>query len=118
MKTNIIDENGVVSLGNISNEKDSKENAKININSSPEDRWCDCCGRHISQLTPFGKAGDPLVGDFDGLLLVKGWRRMGPYDEQAEKAWMRVEKLMEKEGQVNELSIEMINKSLWRRTWW
>jgi hypothetical protein len=35
---------------------------------------CDCCGRHISQLKPFGKAGDPLNGNFDGALLVKTFR--------------------------------------------
>jgi hypothetical protein len=76
--------------------------SKININSSPEDRWCDCCGRHVSKLTPFGKAGDPLVGDFDGALLVKKYRRAGPYNEQAETAFKRVEEIMEEEGHAGE----------------
>ena len=98
MTTKIIDNNGVVSLGSISSEKDLKVKAKININPPPEGGHCDCCGRHISELTPFGKAGDPLVGDFDGELLVKRWRSAGPYDEQAEKSFKHVEKLMEKAG--------------------
>ena len=35
--------------------------------------WCcECCGRR--NMKPFGKAGDPLVGDFDGALLVKTFR--------------------------------------------
>ena len=85
MTTKIIDNNGVVSLGSISSETDLKEKARININPPPEDGRCDCCGRHISELTPFGKAGDPLVGDFDGELLIKKLRAVGPYDEKAEK---------------------------------
>jgi hypothetical protein len=31
---------------------------------------CDCCGKHMSELKPYGKAGDPLVGDLNGELLV------------------------------------------------
>jgi len=89
-------------IENISKEKDLEGKAKININSSPEDRWCDCCGRHVSKLTPFGKAGDPLVGDFDGALLVKKYRRAGPYNEQAETAFKRVEEIMEEEGHAGE----------------
>ena len=110
MTTKIIDNNGVVSLGSISDEKDLKIEARFNINPPPEDGRCECCGRHISELTPFGKAGDPLVGDFDGELLVKKFRPSGPYDEQAEKAWDRVEKLMEKEGRAGEDPLDMMIK--------
>ena len=43
---------------------------------------CDCCRRHISQLKPFGKAGDPLNEDLDGVLLVKTFRSYDqPMDE-------------------------------------
>lgn len=49
---------------------------KILINPPPRDRRCECCGRHVSELKPFGKAGDPLVGDFDGVLLLKNFRSM------------------------------------------
>ena len=45
---------------------------------------CDCCTRHISELRPFGKAGDPLKGDFEGAYIVKVYR---DYDGWAEKSW-------------------------------
>lgn len=77
-----------VSLGSIDGEADLKPRPGVdNINPPPEDGRCDCCGRHISELKPFGKAGDPLVGDFDGALLVKTFRPVGPYDEEAEKLY-------------------------------
>ena len=74
MTTKIIDNNGVVSLGSISNENDLNIEARININPPPGNGRCECCGKHISKLTPFGKAGDPLVGYFEGELLVKKFR--------------------------------------------
>jgi hypothetical protein len=55
---------------------ESKEKATIHINPPPQDRRCECCGRHISELKPFGKAGDPLVGDFEGALLLRNFRTM------------------------------------------
>jgi hypothetical protein len=36
---------------------------------------------------PYGKAGDPLVGDFEGALLIKTFRPAAPYDEEAEKLY-------------------------------
>lgn len=48
----------------------------IAINPPPRDRKCECCGRHVSELKPFGGAGDPLVGDFSGAYLVKMFRAM------------------------------------------
>ncbi len=52
---------------------DALEDKKtISINPPPRDRACECCGR--KDMKPFGKAGDPLVGDFDGALLVKTFR--------------------------------------------
>jgi len=110
MSTNIFDKNGVVSLGSISSEKDLKIKARININSPPPDGRCMFCGRYISELTPFGKAGDPLVGNFNGELLVKKFRPSVPYDEQAEKALDRVEELMEKEGRAGEDPLDMMIK--------
>jgi hypothetical protein len=38
------------------------------------DRVCDRCGK-VPQI-PFGKEGDPLLGNFDGLYLVKNFRPM------------------------------------------
>jgi hypothetical protein len=46
---------------------------------------CDCCGRHLSELKPYGKAGDPLVGDFNGALLVRIFRRDYPPDPEVER---------------------------------
>jgi rubredoxin len=46
------------------------------INPPPEDHRCEVCGRHVSELKPFGGAGDPLVGDFTGAFLVKKFRLM------------------------------------------
>jgi hypothetical protein len=83
----ILENNRAISLGSIDGEKDLKPRPGININPPPQDGRCDCCGRHISELKPFGKAGDPLVGDFDGALLIKMFRPDGPYDEKAEKLY-------------------------------
>lgn len=49
---------------------------KIIINPPPNDNRCECCGKHAKDVKPFGKAGDPLVGDFNGALLVKTFRPM------------------------------------------
>ena len=87
MTTKIIDNNGIVSFDSISSEEDLNLKPKISINPPPTDERCDCCGRHINELKHFGKAGDLLVGDFEGALLVKTFRRMGPYNEESEKAW-------------------------------
>ena len=76
-----------ISLGGIDCENDLKPiPGYMSINPPPSDGKCDCCGKHISELKPFGKAGDPLVGDFDGEVLIKKFRLSGPYDENAEKA--------------------------------
>jgi len=49
---------------------------QLSINPPPISRECDCCGKVPTKK--FGKAGDPLVGDFDGALLVKTFRTMEP----------------------------------------
>jgi len=84
--------NGILSLGAISKEEDLNPRARIIINGPPSDGRCQVCGRHISELTPFGGPGDPLVGDFTGELLVKKFRPDGPYDAEAEEAWKRTKK--------------------------
>lgn len=45
--------------------------------TSVPDAWCRGCGKHCTLLTPFGGAGDPLNGDFNGQYLVKTWRDCG-----------------------------------------
>ena len=94
----MINENGVSSLGSISEYGDLDVMPGININPPPADGKCQVCGRSFERLKPFGKAGDPLVGDFDGALLVKTWRREGPYDEEAVKAFDEAEKRYREEG--------------------
>jgi hypothetical protein len=59
----------------------------MSINPPPSDGKCMCCGRHLEELSPFGGPDDPLVGDFAGALLIKKYRRCGPYDEEAEIAY-------------------------------
>jgi len=61
-----------------------EEKKVISINHPPKDGKCDCCHKHVSELKPFGKEGDPLAGNFDGKLLVKLFRSMAPINEKAE----------------------------------
>jgi hypothetical protein len=98
MATKIFEENGVMTLGSIASDQDVQLGNNIHINPPSHDRRCWCCGRPISQLKPFGKAGDPLVGDFDGVYLVKKGRRDGPYDEGATSAVERAEARYSEEG--------------------
>lgn len=85
MARTIIEGNGVISLGAIHGKEDLKPRPGININAPPADGSCDCCGKPLKELKPFGKAGDPLVGDFSGALLVKKWRWMAPPDEEVNR---------------------------------
>lgn len=94
----LFDQNGIISLGSIGSEQDLVPEGGIYINPPPETGCCQCCGRHISELKPFGKAGDPLIGDFEGASLVKKWRPMGPYDEEAEEAMNEAQKCYQKDG--------------------
>lgn len=98
MPQKIIDRNGIVSLGTIECEEDLKPQPGINLNPPPEDGRCDCCGRHIGELKPFGGPGDPLVGDFTGALLVKMFRPFGPFDEEADRACQEAKSRYKEEG--------------------
>jgi hypothetical protein len=84
-----------------SNKNTGNVDSGICINPPPADERCNCCGRHINELVPYGKAGDPLIGDFDGEFLVKRYRVMGPFDKEAELAAQKVEDLMWKAGQTD-----------------
>ena len=85
MEKVLFEGNGVTSLLIVEGEEDLKLRPGININAPPSEGRCDGCGRHLSQLKPFGKAGDPLVGDFNGALLIKNYRCDAPPDEEIEK---------------------------------
>jgi hypothetical protein len=84
--------NFIGTFDRIKNEDDLKPKPGININPPPKEGRCDCCGRHISELKPFGGPGDPLVGDFTGAFLVKGYRSIGSFDEEEEKDDLEEEK--------------------------
>ena len=86
MTTKFIDDNGIASYDSISCEQDLNLKPMISINPPPKDGRCDCCGKHIGELETFRKEGDPHVGIFDEALLIKTFRPMGPYDEEAENA--------------------------------
>lgn len=49
---------------------------KIHINPPPRDGKCHICGTHVDDLKPYGKEGDPLVGNFEGAKLVKTYRAL------------------------------------------
>ena len=63
--------------------------ARAERRSSMEEERCDCCGRRVSELPPFGGPGDPLVGDFTGEFLIVKYRPHGPYDAEAEAIFAR-----------------------------
>ena len=94
----LFEQKELVILASVKSEEDLKPRPGINLNPPPVDGRCECCGRHISELKPFGKSGDPLVGDFDGDYLVRRWRPDGPYDEEAEAAMEEAETCYRDEG--------------------
>ena len=55
----------------------------VNIDSTRDDRRCGCCRRPVAELKPFGKAGDPVVGDFDGAFLIVAGMEDWPRIEEA-----------------------------------
>ncbi len=88
----IFDNGKCISMGAVSKEDDLSQKGRISVNPPPADGRCYVCGKHMSELKPFGGPGDPLVGDFTGELLVKSWRWEGPHNEEAEKAWEEADK--------------------------
>ena len=69
---------------------------KVIINPPPQDGRCECCQRHVKDLKPFGKAGDPLVGDFKGAILLKTYRKMAM--PVTNKRCIQIEEEYEKKG--------------------
>jgi hypothetical protein len=72
----------VIIPGAIANKDDYQSaavlGAKLIINPPPSDGNCNICGKNVDELEPFGGAGDPLVGDFTGMKLVKSFREELP----------------------------------------
>lgn len=65
---------------------ESEEELQLgDINPPPRDGRCICCERHLSELTPFGKTGDPPVDTYDGALLVKIYKLFSPVIEKLDR---------------------------------
>lgn len=100
--------------------KEIVEKKTLTINPPPQDKKCERCGRHVSELNPYGEAGDPLRGNFKGQLLVKTFRGMtdkpksfyDKYPEQIE-AQKNLELLcQEYENALSTSNIEDFDKTL------
>jgi|GEM_PF-2681326 len=72
------------------------------FNPPPRDGRCQCCGRHASEVKPYGGPGDPLVGDFSGVHFVKVFRPDALPDEETEKALSEAHEVFEKDGFASE----------------
>jgi len=104
-------QNGVLILDAISKEEDlnpPEGSYRFLINAPPEDGRCEVCGRHLSELKPFGGPGDPLVGDFSGELLLKTFRWDWPPDVEAEQAWDEAMKAWNEAGRPGDTRHDLI----------
>jgi len=61
----------ICSIFKVMGEADLKLRPGLNLNAPPADGKCQCCGRHITELKPFGNSSDPL---FCGAFLIKIFR--------------------------------------------
>jgi hypothetical protein len=77
--------------------EEEKPKLTISINPPPQDGRCEVCGKHASEVKPFGGPGDPLVGDFTGARLLKNFRNIFP---------VSMEKVSDKCGQHDSMIIE------------
>lgn len=82
----------------------------IIINPSPADSCCMVCGKNVNELKPFGKAGDPLVGDFDGAKLVKTFRTHAFGGSISKELIEEYETILDEIGPNAENIIEVENK--------
>jgi hypothetical protein len=88
MAEQMIENEIVITLENIEQEKDLEPREGFtNINSPSQDERCVCCKRHPDELEPFGKAGDPLIGDFDGIFLISKTRPLCPPIKEFDMLW-------------------------------
>ncbi len=97
MSEKIIQVNGITLARSVDCQEDLKLFQGL-LNPPPLDGKCHCCGRHISELKPFGGPDDPLVGNFSGAFLVKIFRPFAPYDEEAGRALQEAKSRYKEEG--------------------
>ena len=60
-------------------------------------------------------AGNPLVGDFEGALLIKKCRPAGPYDEEGERPLDKAEKHLADAGYKGKDPLEWMSKNTGRK---
>jgi len=82
METKGIHGGGGTISGSGTSQDDLKSTKAIHFNAPPRDERCECCGRHIRDLKPFGGPDDPY-NEFTGGYLIKKYRPTGPFDQAA-----------------------------------
>lgn len=97
-------------LRRIDKKKMAKE-VKISINPPPSNKRCEGCGRHISELKPFGKEGDPLMGNFEGAMLIKTFRPLGVAQKEDKAKIDRIRRIFDLEAK-KEKSPEEVGEML------
>ena len=61
-----MDDHGIYPLGSM--------HGPLVIDPPPANGRCQACGKHFSELLPYGGPGDPLRGDFGGAKLIRVFR--------------------------------------------
>ncbi|MCK4828511.1 hypothetical protein KA005_72945 [bacterium] len=108
----MLEASGVSILEGVDTEEDLKRRAGIecSMNPPPEDRRCDCCGRRVSELKPFGKAGNWLLNELDGALLAKRVRVWAIPDEELDEIWAKYTWSCRTEDDYREAKQQMIQE--------
>jgi hypothetical protein len=78
MQKSLFEENVITSLGSVDEEGLNNKGGN-NTKPSPNEDCCSCCGRPLSELTPFGKSGYPLKGNYEGQLMLITTRPFVPF---------------------------------------
>ena len=101
---------GSKSLETIECEEDLVLGPGMHLNPPPKDGRCECCGRHLSELKPFGKVNVGLIGNVEGALLVKNFRPNRSYDAGIEQI------MKEENGKWQKYYDLVLERCLWRVT--
>ena len=83
----------------------------VRINPPPNPDWeCDCCGKSISELEPFGLEWNREAGAFDAEYLWERLRHISPYNEEAERIFTEFHWVGETEEDCLKADEKMIEK--------
>ena len=88
----------ILNFDRVEKPEDLELRSGLYINPPPLDGRCECCGKHISELKPFGAGQHLAPGDCDGALLVRGSRPDARYDEHVARAFEEALKRYATEG--------------------